>query len=242
MFRTEAKAVIWDMDGVIADTAFYHLKAWQEVFQKRGVTFTEEDFRYNFGQRNDSIIRNALGEETSQDEIDAIASEKEENFRQRVRHNLKPLPGAIKLITSLTKHGFKMALASSAPMENIQLVIGGLGIKNSFQAIVSGREVTDGKPSPQGFLLAAKKLGVEPENCIVIEDAVAGVAAAKRAGMHCLAITNTHPKMSLMEADLIIDTLETVKVNDLERLLNPSKVIHPCPKKEVEWKQKWKGL
>lgn len=221
MSTSKTRAVIWDMDGVIADTAPYHFRAWQEVFQKRGVDFTEDDFRRKFGQRNDTIIRNTLGEDISQSEIDVIASDKERNFRQRVRQNIKPLPGAIKLITSLKQHGFSMALASSAPMENIQLVTRGLGIESSFQAIVSGREVNEGKPSPQGFLLAAQKLGVEPKNCIVIEDAVAGVTAAKRAGMRCLAVANTHPRISLTEADLIVDTLEEVTMDDLEELLNP---------------------
>lgn len=219
----KTKAVIWDMDGVIADTGPYHCKAWQRVFQKRGVKFTEEDFRRNFGQRNDTIIRNTLGEATPQSEVDAIAREKDNNFRNRVRQNIKQLPGAINLIKSLAEHGFKIALASSAPIENIQLITTGLGINNDFQAIVSGREVTEGKPSPQGFLLAAQRLGVEPKNCVVIEDAVAGVTAAKRAGMHCLAVTNTHPKTSLAEADMVVDTLEAVSVNDLERLLAENK-------------------
>ncbi|HEY92225.1 MAG TPA: HAD family phosphatase [Dehalococcoidia bacterium] len=216
-----SKAVIWDMDGVIADTAPYHFKAWQEVFRKREVNFNEEDFRRNFGQRNDTIISNVLGEGLSPSEIDAIAGEKEIDFRQRVSQHIKPLPGAIKLIKSLGKHGFKIALASSAPTENIRLVTQGLGINNYFQSIVSGRDVTEGKPNPQVFLLAAKKLGVKPKNCIVIEDAVAGITAAKRAGMRCLAITNTRPKTSLVEADLIVDTLEAVSVSDLEQLLNP---------------------
>ena len=218
----KTKAVIWDMDGVIADTAPYHLKAWQETFQKRGVKFTEEDFKRRFGQRNDTIIRVTLGESISPSEIDVIASEKEENYRQRVRHNIRPLPGAIKLIKSLKKHGFGVALASSAPVENIQLIMRGLGIEDYFQAIVSGREVKEGKPSPQGFLLAAQKLGVEPENCIVIEDAPAGVTAAKKAGMYCMAVTNSHPRNHLMEADLIVDTLEKVSGNNLEGLLKPS--------------------
>jgi len=225
MSRSKAKAVIWDMDGVIADTGPYHCQAWQEVFQKRGVTFTEDDFRRNFGQRNDTIIRNTLGEGVSQDEIYAIASDKEESFRQRVSQNIKPLPGAIKLIKSLKEHGFYIALASSAPIENIRLVTRGLGIDKCFQSIITGRDVTEGKPSPQGFLLAAQRLGVEPGNCIVIEDAVAGVTAAKKAGMRCLAITNTHPRTSLMEADLIVDTLETVTMNDLEGLLSPSREV-----------------
>jgi len=223
MSRSNTKAVIWDMDGVIADTAPYHLKAWQQVFRKRGVKFTEEDFRRNFGQRNDTIVRNTLGQGTPQSEIDTITMEKENNFRNGVRQRIKPLPGAISLIKSLAEHGFKVALASSAPIENIRLITTGLGINNYFQPIIAGRDVTEGKPSPQGFLLAAQRLGVEPKKCIVIEDAVAGVSAAKKAGMHCLAVTNTHPRTSLTEADLIVDTLEEVSVNDLERLLKPSK-------------------
>lgn len=216
-------AVIWDMDGVIADTAPYHLKAWQEAFHKRGVKFTEEDFKRNFGQRNDTIIQSTLGQGTPQSEVEAIITEKESDFRKSVRHKVKPLPGAINLIKSLSEHGFKVALASSAPAANIQLITASLGIKGFFQAIITGTDVTEGKPSPQGFLLAAQRLGVEPENCIVIEDAVAGVAAAKRAGMHCLAVTNTHPRASLSEADIIVDSLETVNVYDLERLVASSK-------------------
>jgi beta-phosphoglucomutase-like phosphatase (HAD superfamily) len=86
--------------------------------------------------------------------------------------------------------------------------------------VVWGREVAEGKPSPQGFLLAARRLGVEPENCVVIEDSVAGVTAARRAGMRCLAVTNTRPRESLAEADLVVDTLEEVTVADLAGLFN----------------------
>lgn len=221
--KSRAKAVIWDMDGTIADTAPYHLNAWQQAFQKRGVDFTEDDFRHNFGQRNDTIIKNALGAAISQSETGAIARKKEETFRKLIRQNIRPLPGAIKLMNSLREHGFKIALASSAPIENIRLLTQGLGIDNHFQTIVSGRDVTEGKPSPQGFLLAAQKLGVAPENCVVIEDAIAGVTAAKRAGMHCIAVTNTHPKETLGEADLIVGTLEKVTTDDLEELLNPNR-------------------
>ena len=218
--RSENKAVIWDMDGVIADTGDHHFESWQEVFAKRGVDFTEEKFRQNFGQRNDNIIKKNLGEQTSQKEIEIIASEKEESFRRRARQKLRPLPGVIELLASLKENGFKVALASSGPIDNIRLLTSSLGIDSYFQAIVSGRDVAEGKPSPQSFLLAAQKLGVEPRHCIVVEDAVAGVIAAKRAGMHCLAVTNTHPKESLAEADLVVDTLEAVSASDLEELIS----------------------
>ena len=214
----EIEAVIWDMDGVLADTAPYHLSAWQEIFGKRGVKITEEDFRYSFGLRNDTIIRNTLGNQTAQDEIEAIAREKEATFRRMIGHNIKPLPGAVELLQSLKQQGVKMAIASSTPIENIRLITGSLGIANCFQTIVTGHDVTEGKPSPQVFLLAAQRLGVKPGNCVVIEDAVAGVTAAKKAGMYCVAITTTHPKESLKQADLIVDTLEAVTVNDVDKL------------------------
>ncbi|MBW1739327.1 MAG: HAD hydrolase-like protein [Deltaproteobacteria bacterium] len=140
----DTRAVIWDMDGVIADTAPYHLKAWQHVFQKRGVNFTEADFRRYFGQRNDTIARKVLDEDLSMSEVDIITSEKEENFRYRIRQNIKPFPGAVNLIKSLKEQGFSLALGSSAPRENIELILKGLDISDCFQAIVWGREVKEG--------------------------------------------------------------------------------------------------
>lgn len=225
MPESRLEAVIWDMDGVIADTAQYHFRAWQDAFRRRGVNFTEEDFRRNFGQRNDTIIHNTLGQNLPPDEVDKIADEKEANYRRRVASNARALPGAIELMQALRRRGIKMAIASSAPMGNIRLVAGSLGILDCFQAIVWGREVTEGKPSPQGFLLAAKKLGVEPRNCVVIEDAIAGVAAAKRAGMKCVAVTNTHPVQSLKEADQVVDSLEKVNVGILEGLFKVSQSV-----------------
>lgn len=215
----ELEAVIWDMDGVIADTSAYHFRAWRETFAKRGIDFTEEDFQRGFGIRNDAIIRNIMGEKTSDAEIETIAREKEATFRRFIGQDIKPLPGVLELLSQLHDRGIRMAIASSATIENLRLIVGNLGIADYFQAIVIGRDVTEGKPSPQAFLLAAQRLGVEPKNCVVFEDAVAGVKAAKRAGMDCVAVTNTHPAEKLKEADLIVDSLAEVSVKDLEKLL-----------------------
>ena len=215
----EIAAVIWDMDGVLADTAHHHLLAWQETFARRNINFTEADFKRGFGIRNDAIIRNTLGEQTTGAEIETIAREKETTFRHIIGRDVKPLPGALELVGALYERGVKMAIASSTTMENIRLIIGSLGIEKYFKAVITGHDVTEGKPSPRVFLLAAQRLGAEPKNCIVFEDAVAGVKAAKSAGMYCVAITNTHPGEKLNEADLIVDTLETVTVKDLEGLV-----------------------
>ena len=220
MSEGKLEAVLWDLDGVIADTGSYHCRAWQDVFGKRGVNFTEDDFKRYFGQRNDTIIRSTLGGSISPEELDIIASEKEETLRRLIASNVRPLPGAIELVRSLRQHGLKMAIASSGPPENIQLILRGLGIEDCFQAIVSGREVAESKPSPQIFLLAAQKLGVKPVNSVVMEDAMVGVTGAKRAGMKCVAVTNSHSRNSLQEADLIVDTLEAISVRHLAGLFS----------------------
>jgi beta-phosphoglucomutase family hydrolase len=218
MSKSHLEAVLWDMDGVIADTADYHYNAWREVFAERGVKFSRADFMKYFGRRHDTIIRFALGKKISSDELEKITEKKQALFRRNVVKNIRPMPGAVELIRSLNQNGIKTAIASSAVPANIDVILKGLGIENAFQAIVYGTEVAEGKPSPLVFQLAAKKLGVKPGDCVVIEDAIAGVAAAKRAGMKCLAVTNSHSSESLKKADLIVDSLEKVDVNTLNGL------------------------
>ncbi|MDD5082302.1 MAG: HAD family phosphatase [Dehalococcoidales bacterium] len=210
-------AVIWDMDGVIADTAAFHFRAWQHIFRQRDTAFTEDDFQSYFGQRDDTIVSRVLGDRLSRQEVEAIAQDKEAYFRQIIRQNVKSFPGSIKLIKALKEQGFRQALASSAPAENIALITSSLGVTNCFDAIVSGREVKESKPSPQVFLLAAQKLGVGVEKCLVIEDSVVGATAAKAAGMYCLAVTNTHPRDRLSRADFIIDSLGKITPADIKQ-------------------------
>ncbi|HEX7475923.1 MAG TPA: HAD family phosphatase [Dehalococcoidales bacterium] len=220
MKNNELKAVLWDMDGVVADTARQHFESWQYAFRRQKVTFPEEEFKSVFGQRNDIIIRKIMGAGVSPGMIEKVAQDKEEFFRAAVKKNLKPFPGVIRLLITLKENGIRAAIGSSAPLENIQAVLSGLGIGDYFQALVYGLEVQEGKPSPQVFQLAARKLGARPGNCIVIEDAIAGVKAAKSAGMHCIAVTNTHPAASLAEADLVVDSLELIGLNELNMLFS----------------------
>ncbi|HEY90829.1 MAG TPA: HAD family phosphatase [Dehalococcoidia bacterium] len=220
MMCGDIRAVIWDMDGIIADTADFHMAAWQEIFRKRGVEFTEEDFRHTFGQRNDITIRGVLGADVSREEIERIGNEKEADYRHRIRQNIAPLPGVISLLESLAGSGFRQAVASSAPFKNVRQILTSLDIESFFSSVISEKDVSEGKPSPQAFLLAAQRLGVNPACCVVIEDAVAGVAAARRGGMRCIAVTNTHPRERLGEADLIVDSLEKVGIAVFEDLLS----------------------
>ena len=212
-------AVIWDLDGVLADTAPHHFRAWRETFAKRGIDFTEADFMRGFGVKNDAVIKGVLGEQTTDAEIETIAKAKEATFRDIIGKDIKPIPGALELIRALDDKGIGMAIASSTVIENIRLIVGSLGIEKYMKAVITGHDVTEGKPHPQVFLTAAERLGADPRDCIVFEDAVAGVKAAKSAGMYCSAITSTHPREKLKEADLIVDSLEEVTVKDLEKLI-----------------------
>ena len=223
MSDAHLEAVLWDLDGVIADTADYHYRAWQEVFKERGVAFSKADFMPLFGRRHDTIVRFALGDSLSPAEFHAISEKKQALYRRLVSQNIIPLPGAVALIKSLNEHGIKTAIGSSAVPENIDVILKGIGIENRFQAIAYGTEVAEGKPSPQIFLLAAKKLGVKPADCVVIEDAIAGVAAARRAGMKCVAVTNSHPRDKLQNADLVVDSLEKVTIPVLAGLFRSVK-------------------
>jgi beta-phosphoglucomutase len=215
MSDTKFQAVLWDLDGVIADTGSYHFRAWQKVFSQIGINFTEEHFIKHFGQRNDTIIRDMVNENISREDLEAIAEKKEIAYRRLVAGNIEALPGAVELLASLHECQIKSAIASSAPPENVRIITEGLGIDKYFDAVACGREVNEGKPSPQIFLLAAKKLKVEPAGCVVIEDAVAGITGAKRAGMKCVAVANSHPGDELQEADIIVTSLEAVSVADL---------------------------
>jgi beta-phosphoglucomutase family hydrolase len=217
MSKAHLEAVLWDMDGVIADTADFHYNAWREVLKEHGVAFSKADFMQLFGQRHDTIIKFGLGK-LSPEDVAKISEKKQAIYRRDIAKNIMPLPGAIALIKSLNQHCIKTAIASSAVPANIDVIIQGLGIEKNFQAIAHGSEVAEGKPSPLIFQLAAKKLGVKSGNCVVIEDAIAGVAAAKRAGMKCVAVTNSHPAKKLENADLIVDSLEQVDISVLKGL------------------------
>jgi HAD superfamily hydrolase (TIGR01509 family) len=210
VWRQSKKTILWDMDGVIADSSSFHFAAWQETFAKRGVKFTREDFTKLFGTRNDFIISSVMGRGLSEGDVKVMVREKEESFRRKAIGNIKSFPWAVRLLNAIKKGNFKLGLVSSAPKENIELVLTELNLEGIFDCIVFGQEVSESKPSPQIYLLAAKKLKVTPKDCVVIEDSPLGVKAAKTAGMKCLAITNTHPRQKLEEADKVVDSSENV--------------------------------
>jgi beta-phosphoglucomutase family hydrolase len=205
------KAVLWDLDGVLVDTAPFHLQAWQELFQSLGKGFAEADFRRTFGLRNDAILGDILGD-LRPAEIERLAQKKEELYRQKIEGKVTAIPGAVELLQRLQQRGRKSAIVSSTTRENVRVVLGSLGLEGAFEAVVAEEDASKGKPDPQGFLVAAEKLGVAASECMVIEDAPGGVEAAKRAGMRCIGVTTSRPREGLAAADLVVDSLEEAAV------------------------------
>ncbi len=216
---TLLQAIIWDLDGVIVDSSEQHRLSWQQLAAETGVTFTDEDFWKTFGRSNAAIIPLHWGAGLSAEEIAALADRKEVYFRELLKGHLHALPGSLELMQAARAAGLKQSLASSAPMDNIMVISEGLGLERWLDAFVSGDKLPRGKPAPDIFLLAAERLGVAPAHCIVIEDAPAGVAAARAAGMRCLAVTNSHPAASLADANRVVDSLAEVRLADLRALM-----------------------
>ncbi len=211
------QAVIWDLDGVIIDSADEHRRAWQRLAREEGIKFTDEDFWATFGKRNDDIIAILWGP-LSPEQVQLLRDRKEIYFRELIRQTAAPLPGSMELMRSLHEAGYLQALASSAPIENIQLISEVLGLERYLTALVSGETVPHGKPAPDIFLKAAQELYIEPSRSLVIEDAVAGVEAAHAAGMRCIAVAGNRDLPGLRKAELMVKTLLEVDVKRVQTL------------------------
>ena len=198
------RGILWDMDGVLVDTGEFHYSAWRDVFREVDIPFDRERFRQTFGMNNLDMIMTLLGRQPEAGLVESIGERKESLFRQTISGKAVLLDGARDWLDWLQAHGAAQAIASSAPCENIDALIDELNIRGYFQEIVSGTDMP-GKPDPMVFLTAARLLGLSPEACMVIEDSIAGVTAAKRAGMNCLAVTTTNPHEALHQADWILD-------------------------------------
>lgn len=211
------QAVIWDLDGVIIDSADEHRRAWERLAREEGIKFTDEDFWATFGKRNDDIIAILWGP-LSPEQVQLLRDRKEIYFRDLIRQTAAPLPGSMELMRSLYEAGYFQALASSAPIENIQLISEVLGLERYLTALVSGETVPHGKPAPDIFLKAAQQLHIEPSRSLVIEDAVAGVEAAHAAGMRCIAVAGNRDLPGLRKAELMVKTLLEVDVKRVQTL------------------------
>jgi beta-phosphoglucomutase len=216
-------AVIWDVDGTLVDTAELHYRAWKELADSRGWPFSREDFRATFGRRNPEIIHLLFGSRFTERETAELGEAKEELYRTAARNGVELLPGVRPLVEELHRAGVVQAVGSSAPRKNLELILDLTRTAGYFQAIVAMEDTSRGKPDPQVFQLAAQQLAVPPERSVVFEDAVAGVQAARAGGMKCVAVTfvGHHPaeKLRTAGADLVVDTLEKITVDQIRALL-----------------------
>jgi beta-phosphoglucomutase len=212
------RGVLWDLDGTLIDSGELHYDAWREVLTGLGRPFDRSAFATSFGKRNDTILRELLHVEGTDEEIWRISDHKEELYRTLVRRHGAPLlPGATAWLQHLKQDGWRQAVATSAPLANVDATLEPLGLRNYFDAVVSAEEVGRGKPDPLVFLTAAERIGVAPSRCVVVEDAPAGLEGARRAGMAAIGVLSGH--FAALEADVVVPSLVDLHEDDFVRLL-----------------------
>jgi beta-phosphoglucomutase family hydrolase len=210
------RAVLWDMDGTLIDSEEFHWIAWRDTMANQGITITRQQFLSSFGQRNDSILPSWLGTAASPERIDKTANAKEELYRQLIhKHGISPLPGVERWVHRLHNQGWPQAIASAAPRANVEAILEALSATRVFQGIVSAEDVQRGKPDPEVYLLAASRVGVSPNRCIVVEDAAAGIEGARRAGMKSIGVSRDGKHLP---ADIVVQSLELLEPDAFEKL------------------------
>ena len=217
-------AVIFDMDGVLVDSYQAHHESWNRMLDRLGLTMSEQQFAGSFGRTSREILSDEFSEHIVEEDISKLDAQKEADYRDILRENFPAMAGAVELLTTLAKAGFRLAIGSSGPPENVQVVLEQLGCGELFSATVDGSCVTCGKPNPEVFLTAAAKLGIDPSHCAVVEDAPVGIEAATRAGMTPIAITGTADRDKLAGADIIVETLAALTPTTIAKLIEQHQV------------------
>jgi HAD superfamily hydrolase (TIGR01509 family) len=210
--------VIFDMDGVLVDSAKPHLRSWELLSEETGVAISAKQIADTFGRHNSDIIPRLFGDVTD-DRLRTLASRKEELYRDLVRDNPPLVEGATDLIEQLNTADSKLAIGSSGPLDNIQLILSALGVDKTIATIVSGDDVTRGKPDPQVFAIACERLSLSPSRCVVIEDAPVGIEAAMAAGTKSIGVCLYQTRDALGAADLIVEKLSDLTVDMIGRLI-----------------------
>lgn len=214
---TAARAVLWDLDGTLADSRDYHWQAWKDVMAREGVALTHDRFLATFGQRNDAILGAWLGADADPVRVTRIGEEKEARYRELLQAGgIEPLPGAAEWVNRLHDDGWRQAIASSAPCQNVRVMVGALGLAARIDALVGAEDVREGKPDPEVFLTAANRVGVPPGRCVVVEDAEAGIEAARRAGMRSIGVGGG----AVGAADVVVITLAGLPTDTFAKLLD----------------------
>lgn len=199
--------ILFDWDGVVIDSSPEHERSWELLAEERGLHLPEGHFKAGFGKKNEVIIP-SLGWANDPLKVRELADRKEELYRGLVAANgVNVLPGARELLEALKKEGIPRSVASSTPRKNLEALFAATGLDALFDAVVCGDDVSHGKPDPEVFLKAASLLGLEPGASIVIEDAFAGIEAARRGGMKVVGVATTNPIEELKDCDLSVGSL-----------------------------------
>jgi len=205
------KGVLFDMDGVLVDSEPFICKAALIMFSELGFRVLPEDFQPFVGMGENRYIGGVAEKHRIKIDIEQVKARTYEIYGTLVRGKLSPLPGAHEFISECRKKKFKLALATSADRIKMEINLKEIGLtRDSFHSIITGLDVKNKKPSPDIYLEAAKSLGVNPRECLVVEDAVSGIEAGKAAGCRCLAVTSSFDAELLKEADWICDSLLNV--------------------------------
>jgi beta-phosphoglucomutase len=222
---SETVGVIFDMDGVLVDSYLAHRESWQRLAAERGYSMTDEQFAATFGRTSREIIGQLWADgELSSDDIIRLDDRKEAYYREIVRDRFPGMDGAAELIDGLCAAGFRLAVGSSGPPENVELVLAELQRAEKFQAVVTGTDVTRGKPDPQVFQIAARRLDLATSRCVVVEDAAAGVSAARAAGARSIGLVSTGRTASeLAHADLVVKSLRELDSSTFLQLVQGNK-------------------
>lgn len=221
------KAIIFDCDGVIADTEPIHMAAFGRVLAEEGITLTEEDYFAHYLSLDDRgcFTRAFAGREASQAQMNEMIRRKAGYVERAMQTGLTLLPGAAEFIHKAADR-YPLAVASGALRAEIEMVVNHGGLRDCFRAIVSAEDVARSKPYPDPFIKALELLNhpttdrIEPRECLVIEDSINGIRAAHQAAMRCLAVTNSYPKEKLSEAQLVVDSLLGLSLKDIESLFD----------------------
>lgn len=216
-----SKGVIFDMDGVLIDSYHAHFQSWQVLAREEGLTITQRQFAEQFGRTSRECIAIWWGDRYREGDFRALSERKEAAFRQILADEMPAMPGIHELLDALSRARFALAVGSSGPAENIQLVLDRLGRRETFAAVVTGDDVERGKPDPQVFLIAAARLKMPPSRCVVIEDAPAGIEAAHAGQMKAVGLASTGRRPEdLSSADLVVRSLTELNPQLLQQLLD----------------------
>ncbi|MGD2122582.1 MAG: HAD family phosphatase [Gemmatimonadota bacterium] len=213
----KAGAVLWDLDGTLADSKEYHWRSWVRAMEEEGRSVTEAQFLASFGQRNDTILGEWLGPDPDPGQIVRVGDAKEAYYRELVRsEGIEPLPGAAEWVRRLHQEGWGQAIASSAPKLNVEVMHSALGFSGLIEILVAAEDVSRGKPDPEVFLRAASGLGVPPHRCVVVEDAAAGIEAARQGGMRSIGVGGGE----VGAADVAVESLADLPPETFQKLVD----------------------